>query len=351
MRLLLTCLLFCLLTFSVSAELIPNSVYRGTAAVSLSGVKFHSVEAGIEADGSRIVLVLEGYTGSAAAVQFNGRIKPLNKRWQTIQLREIARQGKLPKCIPVSVAVKKAPAGISIRIAGKTLFLRKLKAEELVFQGMQQDQKESLRSIRGKGITFVTVSNTRQRRYLHFYAAKRGGLQAEYFTFKKQQPQPVKLDRWRVRLNLHVDSSYPNDYITYFARARIPGKEAVQLEFDIERHPMSWSGLRRHGSKRSTPLRFTHFEAVQTFQAVQPDGTTLYAWGYRIDRTEQLRIFTKSDPRGRFYIIEQLHGRNRLAGLTDGNGKRIGTIQWGKNYNSMTLYLRGKKPLLLKEKR
>ncbi|TAL34018.1 MAG: hypothetical protein EPN93_12560 [Spirochaetes bacterium] len=149
----------------------------------------------------------------------------------------------------------------------------------------------------------IMVNADRDKREYYDFHPVGDDLQVFTFTKAKQDRVALGAHNRRVTLNGDVDSAYANDLLSFRMDLAFPDKTSRQIEFDIERHPMSWLGARLHVAGKK-PLRLWHFEPIQEYYLNGNRNAGEKMFGYRIDTTEEMRYWSPEYPGGIFLNVD-----------------------------------------------
>lgn len=206
--------------------------------------------------------------------------------------RRILARGTVPNDHTAPQALTRSATGFTLSGPGWRMALARTIPFDRHVTGMYP-------SILSNEYIFVTGSGA-ARRYLTLGPAGRGGLRAEVRT--RTSASPALPDDWRVGIDRQVMQDLgPEgavDHLSTWVRITPAGGKPFDFEIDYERSPVTWLGGRTW--ENGKPVRWTHFELIEPRTA--PDGWR--AHGYRIDRTEEYRLFAPGDSKGSWFVLD-----------------------------------------------
>lgn len=310
-------LLLCpLLSLYAADEPVPPGVYHAVGeGNNKTPLIWHLSSRGPGAE-TRLLAVVQGWGATGVwAVEYQAIPQP-----RGFAFRRVMARGPVPAGHTAPRSLTRSAAGIDLRGAGWHMALRRCVPFDRHVEGMYP-------SVLSNEYIFVAGSGA-ARRYLTLGADGKGGLTAEVRT--RQGAATALLDDWRVCIDRQVqqDLGAPGavDQLSTWVRVTPKGGKPFDFEIDYERSPVTWLGGRTwEGGK---PVRWTHFELIEPRTA--PDGWR--AHGYRIDRTEEYRIFAPGDNRGTWFVIDE-----RAGSLVSHDGKIVLKVTYEDNYKIMVV--------------
>ena len=284
---------------------LPMSLYsrilpEGSTVYSYSSVKYRSYTVGylnIHQSKGWVTVVLSieqviNYDENKNMVrEYRGSIRSSQlKSVTTIYLKEIGAKGPALK----HRIIFHDNNALSLHFRKQTLKFKKKDILDGIFQGefgYYYQKKE--------GLIFASTEQA-SREYIRA-GVKRGKTVLSYYNRKNTNPVYLKVLSWAIRKNPVVDNTYPNDHFSTFVKAQFPSGQIVEIEYDIERHPISWGGARLYRQGQKT-LRLWHLEQIENYSYTRRNGQKEFLLGFRqLASTEEYVYISPEYPNGLYF--------------------------------------------------
>lgn len=298
---------------SLSANILSdgNVVYQS---------KNHSITVSLNREGKYLGLTVAGQDYSKkniGAYEYHASIFAYELKNTTffLLIKTYNKNVDMPKSIPCQIRFHKNKAIIVLR--GKSIEVKQISLSDLVFADMLEMFKKE------GNIIYTSPKRDNSREY---YETKIINHKAQFFYYnrKNMRHQSLKVLRWQVKVNRNVDKTYANDFLSTFITLRYQNGQIINMEIDIERHPMSSAGIRIHKNRKTQ--RFWHFEQIEKYFFHRPDGNKEWLYGYRLDGGTQEYVLTTPEYPIGIHFAAYFQGTKQGYLLKSFNGKSGYTV-------------------------